>query len=621
MSSSSVVTGFSGYNSGLPVDDIIAKLIAVEHKPIDIMSDKVSSLTKQQNTYSLVQGKVNDLLSSIKKLTTRNVDGTSIFDGLIGSSSNTNIATASATGLASPQTVSLEVKSLPTQTVATSTSGVGKFDNNTTLNQLGITAGSFTIYANGTPYSISVTGSDTMGDVFNAINSAVPNTLINTNPTIVNGKVQIAYRGAPATQISFGAGGDTSNFLSITSLLTAVDNGAGTITASQPNTTIDRNQLLSSAAANLNTTVTNGTFTINGVSFNTTGKTLNDIIYDINNSTANVTASFNKGTNSFQLTSKDTGSSMISMSNGSSNFLTAMRLVSGSDSTSSQVAGQNATFVLNGTTMYSTSTTVDENVTGLTGVTLDLKQAQPGTTIQISIQKDTETLKNAIKDVIDKYNAAITYIDQQTDAKNNGILAGESRLKNLRTQIRGLFTSQVSALSSTGYDSLQQVGISTGAIGSTAGNATPQLQFDAAKFTEAMAKDPDSVRKLFIGQDLGGTLANTATDDNMEGSFTKIFHLLADKTYTDANGNSAYGALYSGTNDNDKGLFAAYQASSQKRIKDLNDSIQKAEDRLTTREASLRKQYLAMDTLVGQYQSQASALNGLISQLGANNSK
>lgn len=616
---SSSISGFSGFNSGLPVDDIIAKLIAVEHKPIDLMTDKKDTLTKKQNTFSLVQGKVNDLLSSIKKLTARNVDGTSIFDSMTGTSSNKDIATASVTGQASPQSLTLEVKTLPSQTTATSTAGVGKFDNTTTLDQLGITAGSFTIFANGAPQVITVATTDTMGDVFSAINAAVSDTVISADPTIVDGKVQFTYNGAPANKVTFGAGGDTSNFLSITNLLTAVDNGAGVITASQRNTTIDRNQPLSSGAANLATAVTDGTFSINGVSFNTTGKTLNDIIYDINNSAANVTASFNKGTNSFQLVSKATGSSMITLSEGTGNFLSAMKLVSGADTTSSQVAGKNAEFVLNGTTMYATSTTVDETVTGLTGVTLSLKQAQPGTSIQISIQKDVDGLETAIKDVIEKYNAAITYIDQQTDAKNKALLAGESRLKNLRTQIRGLFTSQVSALSSTGYDSLQQAGISTGAIGSSAGNATPKLQFDSAKFKEAIAKDAASVRKLFIGQNLGGALDGTTNDDNLEGAFTQIHHLLADQLYTDANGNSAYGALYSGTSDNDKGMFAAYQASAQKRINDLNTSIQKAEDRLTTREKTLRQQFLAMDTLVGQYQSQSSALNGLISQLNANN--
>jgi flagellar hook-associated protein 2 len=296
-----------------------------------------------------------------------------------------------------------------------------------------------------------------------------------------------------------------------------------------------------------------------------------------------------------------------------------MKLVNGTNTAGSQTAGSHAEFVLNGTTMYATSTTVDSTVTGLTGVTLNLKQAKAGTTIQINIQKDTDALKAAIKDVVEKYNAAISYIDQQTDAKNDMPLASETRLKSLRSQIRNLFTSQVGALSGTSYDSLQQVGISTGPVGSSAGNATPKLQLDESKLTAALAADPTTVEKLFIGQNLTGALNNTAFDDNMEGTFTKVFQLLADQTYTDGNGNTGYGALYGGTGENNKGLFAAYQSAAQKRIDTINKSIQKAEDRLLIKEKTLRQQFLAMDRMIGQYQNQGNALAGLIAQLTANN--
>jgi flagellar hook-associated protein 2 len=602
----------------LPIDDIISKLIAAESKPIDLMTQKVTTIKQQQSLYTTAQSKVNDLLVAIKKLTTRNFDGTSIFDALTGKSSDDTIASATATGSASPQTLSLEVKTLPSQTLAASTAGVGKFDATTPISALGITAGNFTVYSNTTAYTIAVNNGDTIGDVLSRINTAVPDAEIAADPTVVDNKININYLGG--AQIKLGAGGDTSNFLSITHMLTGIDNGAGTITASQRNTTIDLDQAVSNAAANLATAVTDGTFTINGVSFDTTGKTLNQIMSDINNSAAGVTASFNKGNNTFQIKSNNSGSSLINLADGTGNFLTAMKLVNGADTVSSQTAGTNASFVLNGTTMYASSTTVDETVTGLKGVTLNLKQAKPGTTLQINIQKDTDSLTKAIQDVVAKYNTAISYIDQQTDAKNKMPLATETRLKDLRTQIRGLFTSQVGALSSTSYDSLQQVGISTGAVGSSAGNATPQLQLDTSKLTAALAADPSTVEKLFIGQDLTGGLNNTSGDDNMEGTFTKIFHTLSDQTYTDSLGNTGYGALYAGTGDTDKGLFASYQASAQKRIDALNDSIKRAQDRLDLKQKTLRQQFLAMDQMVGQYQSQGNALNGLISQLNANNS-
>jgi flagellar hook-associated protein 2 len=614
------ITGFSGFNSGLPIDDIVAKLIAAEHRPIDLMQQRQNVIKKKQSTYSSVQTKVSDLLSSIKKLTTRGFDGTSIFDGMTGTSSNKDIATATTTGTASPQTISLEVKSLPSQTKAASLAGVSNFSTATELSALGITTGNFTMFVNGVEKTIAVDASagKTINDVLTAIQAAVPEI---TGASVVDGKIQLNYNvGAPPT-ITFGGGGDTSNFLGKTHLNTAVQNvGAGTFTSSQRISTIALGEV-ASGASNTSTAVVDGTFTINGVTFDSTGKSINQIISDINNSAAQVMASYNSGNDTFQLVSKDTGSTLISLGDsttggGTGNFLTAMGLINGGNTTTSQTAGKNTEFVLNGVTMYSTSAVVDETVTGLTGVTLNLKSAQPGTTISINVQKDTDSLKAAIKDVVEKYNSAIAYIDLQTDAKNKGTLAGESSLIGLRNQIRSLFTTNVGALSASAYDNLQSIGISTGAVSGSA-TATPMLKFDESKFDAALATDPNVVKKLFVGQDLVGGQDGSASDDNMEGILTQINHLLSDTTYTDTGGNTQYGALYNG-GDNAKGLFAAYQASAGKRLEDLDKSISRAEDRLARREKTLRQQFLAMDKMVGLYQSQGNALNGLIAQLTAN---
>ena len=618
---STPLTVSTGFNSGLPIDDIVSKLIAVEQQPIDDMKTKQTTIKNQQSVYSQAQSLVRNLLTSIKTLTARDVaTNATIFDNMAASSTNTSIATATTTNAAAAQTINLEVQKLPSLTLASSTGAIGAFNNSTTVDQMGITAGNFTVYANGNPYTITVAAGETMGAIFANINSLVPDGAISADPTISNGKVNIAYQ--PGANIVLGSGADTSNFLAITNLRTGIDDGAGNITASQRNTTVDRNQMMAIPAAHLATPVTDGTFSINGVSFNTTGLTINDMIDQINTSAAGVTASYNKGNDTFQLASKNTGSTYIAMANGTSNFLTAMNLISGGgDTTTSQKLGQNAQFLVNGTTMYSATTSVDETVTGLTGVTLNLNQASVGTTVQINVQKDTASVIKAVTDVISKYNTAITYIDQQSNAQNKMPLAGQNGIKNLRNQIRSMFTAQVSSLASTGYDSLQQIGITTGSIGSSAGTATPQLQFDSTKLTAALAADPASIKNLFVARNLGGAQNGTPADDGFNGTFTQLQNLLSDQTYTDSFGATAYGALYAGTDDSNRGLFSAYQTSSQSRIDQMNKSITDAQARLATKQANLRAQYLAMDQLVGQYQSQGTALNSLITQLSANSGK
>jgi flagellar hook-associated protein 2 len=606
-------------NSGMDIETIIAHLIAADSKPISLLQQRQSKIQNQQKAYQNVQTKVQTLLDKIRVLTKRDIlTGSTIFESMKGTSSDSSIATATATGSAAAQTLNLEVISLPTATRAVSQSGVGKMmDASTTLSDLGLSDGSFTVFIDGVSHSIQANAADTVGDVLARIQAADPAKITGASVG-TDGKIQITY--AAGANVSFGAaGGDTSTFLSKVGLLTAkADDMTHTMTASKSVSLIDLSKKLSDPAANLNTTVTDGTFTINGVTFDTTGKSLADIITEINNSAdAKVSANFNAAANKLELTAKTTGSTYISLSESApGNFLSAMGLINGGDSTSSQTAGANAEFVLNGVTMYSTTATADETVTGLTGVTLNLSKAQPGSTIQITVGRDTDTIISAIKDVIDAYNTAITFIDQQIDAKNNGVLAGENGLKNLRNQIRSAFAQAVGGLSGTAYDSLQQVGITTGAP-QTGGSVTvsTQLQFDTEKFKTAMETSPDIVKKLFIAQDL---VAGSPNDDNMDGIFTQLQNMLSDKIYKDANGNDAYGALYNGGEGN-SGLFASYQSSVTTRLKNLDESINRAQDRLANKEALLRKQFTAMDQLIGKYQAQGAAVTNLINQLSASN--
>ncbi|MEM0951297.1 MAG: flagellar filament capping protein FliD [Cyanobacteria bacterium P01_H01_bin.74] len=614
------ISGFAGFNSGLPIDDIVAQLIDAERAPIRQLEQRQSVIEFQRTEYDEIEALIQTLHDNIEVVTNRQADGTTLFDEKVGVSSDETVATATVTGQAAEQTIDLEVITLPRPTRAASTAGIGVFDTSTTLAELNITAGNFQIYANGTPYTFTVATTDTIGSVLSAINTAIPDTEIASDPVIADGRITFNYLGAPTTDIDFGSGGDTSNFLSITHLLTAIDDGAGTITASQRNSSFRPSELLSSATANLSTAVTDGTFIVNGVTFDTTGQSLNDVIAEINASaTANATASYNSGNNTFILTSRTTGSPLISLEEGTSNFLSAMNLVSGADTTTSQTQGTNSQFILNGATMYATGTTVDETLTGLTGVTLDLRQSKPGTTVQITVGADTEQITSAIQGVVDAYNEAISLIDQRTDGENGGVLAGEGRLKGLRNDLRTFFTSQVSGLAGTPYDSLQQAGISTGAIGSTVGEATAQLTFDSAAFLDAFSADENSVKLLFTAQDLGGALDGSTADDGFFGTFTQIENYLSDSLYIDPAGNNAYGVLFSGTSDNDRGLFAAYDNSARQRIEDLEDSIQRKEDQLAKREETLRRQFISMDSLIGQFQSQESAIAGLTAQLNNNN--
>lgn len=661
MSSNYSLGGVGGFNSGFDVNGIISQLLAMEQRPITLMTQKRSTISRQQAAYTSIQNKARSLFSAIDQLARRDVaTQKTMFDNMRATTSDSNSVTASVSNSAAPQTLNVEVLALPTATVANSTEGIGRFDATMTNTELGITAGNFTLYtqvgATQKAYQITIADGDTMGDIMADMQTAIQTDIPGATVGIVDGKIQI-NRGGSGNAVTFGAGGDTSNFLEKTFLNTAVainDGGVFTTTASQRVSTVSRDTAVTTAGANLGTTVNaNSEFKINGITFNADGKSINTIIDEINKSEAGVTASFNRGTNSFQLTANNTGSNLISLEDvGAGNFLQAMKLINGTDAISSQKAGNNTKFVLNGQTMYATSDSVDETVTGLTGVTLNLKKVAAGTTTQITIQKDNDAIVNQVDDIIKKYNSLIDEIAKQTKidpeatktgaSASNGPLSGDSRIKSFRNQLRSIFTQSVGGdLANTAFESLQMVGISSSAkaIGSTSttettdentteeastedssstsssstsSSADGKLYLDKNALRAALSADPAKLKRLFIAQDL--PVGASGVDDGLDGTFTKLQRFLTDKTYTDGSGRTGFGALYN-LGDSGRGLFATYQDSAGKRIKAIETSIERANDRLAIKEKTLRQQFLAMDRMVGQYQRQGTALAGLSAQL------
>ncbi|MGE0200956.1 MAG: flagellar filament capping protein FliD [Candidatus Melainabacteria bacterium] len=587
----------SGFNSGLPVEDIISQLIAIERRPIDLLKERITKIEKEKSAVSNVQTRAKTLLDSVKALTsTGGVLSTSsnLFSTKKVSSSDEGIATASISSTAGAQSISLEVLNLATATRATSTAPIGQWIDAPTIMtdvaQGAVTEGDFTIFSNGTAYTFNVANTQTLGDVLTDIQTQIPEI---TGFSVTNGQINLAFTGG--SNIQLGAASDTSNFLKATHLITGAKT-ATDITASSAVSAVNTNVDITTAAANLTTGVTAGTFEINGISFDTTGKSLSSIISEINGSAAKVTASFSPTTNTFQLIADDPGSSMILLNDNTSNFLTAMGVIVGGDKTIAQTAGENAQFRVNGTLMSSASNTVSAATTGLTGVTLNLTGEAVGDTITINVEKDTTAIVDGVKKVVEDINSLIAYIDQQTNAEQKGPLAGSNSFARFRQSIRSQMSDLVSGLTGS-YTSLSLAGISTGAV-TGAGATTPSstFVFDEAKFLAALDAEPDNIRKLFQ--------ATTAVD-GVDGIFTKMQSLL-----TNANAVSS--------TDGFDGIFAAYNTSAGNRIESLNDSIDRGEERLIKREDFLRKQFQVMESLIAQFQSQGNALSGLQSQLSAN---
>lgn len=167
-----------GIGSGLDVESIITKLMAVEQQPITDINKKTDGLKTQLSTYGQIQSSLSTLRDAASKLTNPDT-----WAGTKTSSSDTTAITATASTGAAIGNVSISVsqlassQTLATGTFASSTATVGQ---GTLTIELGswttdATSGttSFTSKANTTPVTVTIgPGQDQLGQIRDQINAA-----------------------------------------------------------------------------------------------------------------------------------------------------------------------------------------------------------------------------------------------------------------------------------------------------------------------------------------------------------------------------------------------------------------------------------------------------------------
>jgi len=583
---------FSGLSSGLPVNDIISQLMAVERIPLNNMTSRKDKVTAEQAQYQAVSSRATAFRDSLTKLTDAKL-GTvfDIFESKTASSSNTAVS-ASVTNVAAKNSFTVKVQNLATATKAASLIDTGAWttgaSNVSDVAGGTITTGTFTMYVNNQAQTITVADGDTMQSVLDSVAAAVDSALgqgagTTTGTMTADGKIQLNYTAG--TILKFGATGDTSNFAKATHLSTGTANGGNdTFTSKYGTSTIDQAGTLLDNAAGLATPggMVAGTVTIGKLTFdidNTT--TLAGLISSVNSSEAGVLMSYNTVTNKMELVSRSTGNEAITLDDAGTGVLQALGLVNGLDSLSSQTVGNNAKIQINGgVVLESTSNTIDSSVTGLAGVTLTVTGETGATDATVDVKQDTDKLKTAMSDVVTKFNALISFVDEQT--KKGALLNGESNLLAFRNNLRTLISDSVSY--NTTYKTLSQVGISSGAVNtsSTAASAPAStFSLDESKLLAALSGNSGELKKLFLG------------DGVTDGIATKLEKAVK-------------GAL-----DAEYGLFSSRDKSANNQIKAINDAIARGESRLAAREKFLRAQFSAMEKLVSQYKQQQTSIAGL----------
>jgi len=233
--------------------------------------------------------------------------------------------------------------------------------------------------------------------------------------------------------------------------------------------------------------------------------TLDDLASYINGQNLGVNASVVNDANGARL-------AIVSQNSGSANDIS----ISGATGLLFHQAakGQDASLTVDGIPVDSASNTVTGAVSGLT---LNLQSAAPGTTVNVSVGPDSTSIANAVNNFVSAYNALIQNVSSQfvydPTNQSQGPLADDSSVRSLQDSMLGLGGYVGSGTVST----LSDLGITM--------NNDGTLSVDSTALNNAIQNNMPGVQNFFQGASSNGfantvqTQLNTYTDPT-QGAFT-----------------------------------------------------------------------------------------------------
>jgi len=232
---------------------------------------------------------------------------------------------------------------------------------------------------------------------------------------------------------------------------------------------------------------------------------------------------------------------------------------------------KDASFMLDGQLVTRGSNSISDVITG---VTLDLKKTEIGAEETLTISLDKAAVKSKVTAVVDAFNSLTDVMKSlgkfDSETKIAAVLQGDPVLRGVQNTLRRIMSDSQDGLE---YGSLAALGIKTDELG--------QMNLDSDKFDEIINKDFTAISQLFVGD---------------EGLVNRLNSALG--TYLDNNG-----LLENKTNSINTG------------IKGVNDDRAQLSDRLIAIEQRMRRQFNAMDTLLGQLQGTSDYLTQQLDSL------
>lgn len=228
-----------------------------------------------------------------------------------------------------------------------------------------------------------------------------------------------------------------------------------------------------------------------------------------------------------------------------------------------------ALVTIDGVQRSSSSNTLTDLVTGMS---ITLTKADPGKTHSLSVTSDSKALKESLKAFITAYNDSLGQISKQSVAggvvagvqQTAGALSGDATTRALASALRGQMTAN--------YAELSKLGLKTGVDG--------KLTLDESKFDAFVATTPDAVGKLF------------GEEAPLGKGLTEVV-----KNYIGVDG-----------------LLTAKNKALNEKLESLTDDMDDLDLRMAAIEANYRRQFAALDTLMGSMSSAQSFVQQLVNR-------
>lgn len=325
-------------------------------------------------------------------------------------------------------------------------------------------------------------------------------------------------------------------------------------------------ELIANGVGSINLNIDGEDFTID-YDATTTLKDLKNLINDVAGDKVDATVvQINSGEFRLFISSADTGTTQnITMTDNSAQ-LKDTRLTG--DLTAIQT-GVNAEFTFNGQAITRTSNNIDDLISGL-----DITLKEVGTST-VSVTQDRENIMEKFESFVEKYNAAITELDNMTasslESDERGIFSGESTIKSMKNAIENMISSVgggVGSLIDYGFD-VDKDGVMT---------------LDKDVLNTKLDDDSSNVEAFFAGGDFdNGDGTTTAVD----GAFTEISTII--EAYTDYNG-----------------TLNQFKDSITDKISSLEDRKDTATERLDAKYEIMQKQFAAYDLMISKFNAASS---------------